>query len=276
MAMITIIRGGGDLASGVALRLHRAGLKLLVAELPQPLAVRRSVSFGEAVYTGKTEVEGVQAHCVSNLTAALAAIRAGHIAVMVDPHLQVLQGLHQNNTGMELAALVDARMAKRPPDLELQAAPFIVGLGPGFVAGENCHAVIETNRGHNLGRVLWQGSAEPDTGIPESVSSRRSERVLRSPADGILIAHAEIGDHLEPGQLVAEVAGAQILAPFKGVLRGLVHPGIHVAKNLKVGDVDPRDDPSYCALASDKSLAVGGGVLEAILGQPELRRRLWA
>jgi xanthine dehydrogenase accessory factor len=275
MAMITIIRGGGDLASGVALRLHRAGLKLLVAELPQPLAVRRSVSFAEAVYTGNTEVEGVQAQCVANLSAALGAIRAGHIAVMVDPHLQMLHNLRQNTTGMELAVLVDARMAKRPPDLDLQAAPLVVGLGPGFVAGENCHAVVETNRGHNLGRVLWQGSAEPDTGIPESMSYRRSERVLRAPADGVLMAHAEIGEHLEPGQLVAEVAGVQILAPFKGVLRGLVRPGIRVAKNLKIGDVDPRDDPSYCALVSDKSLAVGGGVLEAILGQPELRRGLW-
>jgi xanthine dehydrogenase accessory factor len=275
MAMITIIRGGGDLASGVAIRLHRAGLKLIVAELPQPLAVRRSVSFAEAVYAGKTEVEGVQACCVVNLSAALDVIRAGQIAVMVDPHLQMLNSLRQNNTDIELAVLVDARMAKRPPDLDLQAAPLVLGLGPGFVAGENCHAVVETNRGHNLGRVLWYGSAEPDTGIPESVSSRRSERVLRAPTDGVLIAHADIGDHLEPGQLVAKVAGVQILAPFKGVLRGLVHPGIQVAKNLKVGDVDPRDDLSYCTLVSDKSLAVGGGVLEAILSQPELRRGLW-
>jgi xanthine dehydrogenase accessory factor len=275
MAMITIIRGGGDLASGVAIRLHRAGFKLIMAELPHPLAVRRSVSFAEAVYAGETEVEGVQARCVADLSAALDVIKAGQIAVMVDPGLQILQSLHQNKAGMELAALVDGRMAKRPPDLGLQAAPLVIGLGPGFIAGENCHAVVETNRGHNLGRVFWYGSAAPDTGIPESVSSRRSERVLRAPADGVLMAHADIGNHLEPGQLVAEIAGGQILAPFKGVLRGLVHPGIQVLKHMKVGDVDPRDDPSYCTLISDKALAVGGGVLEAILAQPELRRGLW-
>ena len=275
MSMITIIRGGGDLASGVAIRLHRAGLRIIMAELPYPLAVRRSVSFSEAVYAGETEVEGVRARCVANLSAAWDVIQAGQIAVMVDPGLQILESLPQNMAGMELAALIDGRMAKRPPDLGLQAAPLIIGLGPGFVAGENCHAVVETNRGHNLGRVFWHGSAEPDTGIPESVSSRRSERVLRAPADGVLLAHADIGDHLEPGQLVAEIAGVPILAPFKGVLRGLVHPGIQVVKRMKVGDVDPRDDPSYCTSISDKAMAVGGGVLEAILTQLELRKGLW-
>jgi xanthine dehydrogenase accessory factor len=275
MPMITIIRGGGDLASGVAIRLHRAGLKIIMAELPSPLAVRRSVSFSEAVYAGETEVEGVRAHCVANLSDAADVIQAGQIAVMVDPGLQILESLPQTMAGMELAALIDGRMAKRPPDLDLQAAPLIIGLGPGFVAGENCHAVVETNRGHNLGRVFWHGSAEPDTGIPESVSSRRSERVLRAPADGVLLAHADIGDHLEPGQLVAEIAGVPIRAPFKGVLRGLVHPGIQVVKHMKVGDVDPRDDPSYCTSISDKAMAVGGGVLEAILAQPELRKGLW-
>lgn len=275
MAMITIIRGGGDLASGVAIRLHRAGIKIIVAELPNPLTVRRTVSFSEAVYAGETEVEGVRARCVANLSTALDVILAGQIAVMVDPNLQILQHLHRNIAGVELAALIDGRMAKRPPDIGLQAAPLVIGLGPGFVAGENCHAVVETNRGHNLGRVFWHGSAEPDTGIPESVSFRRSERVLRAPVDGTLLAHAHIGDHLEPGQLIAEIAGVPILAPFKGVLRGLVHPGNQVVKHMKVGDVDPRDDPTYCTLISDKALAVGGGVLEAILAQPELRRGLW-
>ena len=135
MPMITIIRGGGDLASGVAIRLHRAGLRIIMAELPYPLAVRRSVSFSEAVYAGETEVEGVRACCVANLSAAWDVIQAGQIAVMVDPGLQILESLPQNMAGMELAALIDGRMAKRPPDLDLQAAPLIIGLGPGFVAG---------------------------------------------------------------------------------------------------------------------------------------------
>jgi xanthine dehydrogenase accessory factor len=276
MTTFTLIRGGGDLASGVALRLHRAGLKLLITELPQPLVVRRLVSFAEAVYAGTVEVEGAQARCVADLSAALDLMQAGQIAVMVDPQLRALPDLREMDGRLELVALVDGRMTKRAPELSKETAPLVVGLGPGFVAGENCHAVVETNRGHNLGRVFWYGSAEADTGIPESVFSKRAQRVLRAPADGILVAHAEIGDHLEAGQLVAEVAGIPILAPFKGVLRGLAHPGMVVVKNLKIGDLDPRDDPSYCTLVSDKSLAVGGGVLEAILSQPELRRRLWS
>ncbi len=275
MAMITIIRGGGDIASGVALRLHRAGLKLIITELPQPLAVRRLVSFAEAVYAGVVEVEGVTARCVASMPAALEVIHNGQIAVLVDLHMQVLQSLGQSPGAPELGVLVDARMTKRPPEFGTEGAPLVIGLGPGFIAGENCHAVVETNRGHNLGRVFWQGSAEADTGIPESVSSRRSERVLRSPTDGILVAHAHIGDHLEQGQLVAEVGGVPIQAPFKGVLRGLAHPGIPVIMGLKVGDLDPRDDPAYCTMVSDKALAVGGGVLEAILSRPELRSRLW-
>jgi xanthine dehydrogenase accessory factor len=275
MTTFTIIRGGGDLASGVALRLHRAGLKILIAELHRPLAVRRLVSFAEAVYVGAVEVEGVKGRCAANFSAALDVMRAGQIAVMIDPQLQVLQTLSPMDGGAALRVLVDGRMTKRPPELGKEAAPFVIGLGPGFIAGENCHACVETNRGHNMGRVFWQGSAEADTGIPEGVSSRRSERVLRAPADGALVAYAQIGDHLEAGQLVAEVAGKPVLAPFKGVLRGLLHPDITVVKNLKIGDLDPRDDPSFCTLVSDKSLAVGGGVLEAILSQPEIRRGLW-
>jgi xanthine dehydrogenase accessory factor len=276
MTLFTIIRGGGDLASGVAVRLQRAGLSLLIAELPQPLAVRRLVSFGEAVYAGTIEVEGVPARCVENLSAALDLMQAGQIAVMVDPQLKILQDLHEMDRGWELGVLVDGRMTKRPPELGKEAAPLVIGLGPGFVAGENCHAGVETNRGHNLGRVFWHGATEADTGIPEGVAARRSERVLRAPAAGVLVAHAEIGERLEAGQLLAEVARIPVRAPFKGVLRGLLHPGIEVAKNLKIGDLDPRDDPSFCSLVSDKALAVGGGVLEAILSQPEIRRRLWS
>jgi xanthine dehydrogenase accessory factor len=148
-------------------------------------------------------------------------------------------------------------------------------MGPGFVAGQNCHAVIETHRGHCLGRVIWQGAPETDTGQPDAVVGRSSERVLRAPADGELVALAEIGDHLQAGQAVAQVAGLPVFAPFRGVLRGLIHPGLNVTRGLKIGDVDPRDDPRYCRLVSDKSLAVGGGVLEAILSLPALRPHLW-
>jgi xanthine dehydrogenase accessory factor len=160
------------------------------------------------------------------------------------------------------------------PYMPLAALHAGLGLGPGFVAGENCHAVVETQRGHTLGRVIWHGPASADTGIPEAVDRYRGERVLRSPADGILKAGAEIGQHIESGQVVAEVAGNPVVAPFKGVLRGLVYSGIPVLAGMKIGDLDPRDDPRFCFLISDKSLAVGGGVLEAVLSEPWMRKKL--
>lgn len=275
MASIILIRGGGDLASGVALRLYKAGFRLLITELPQPLVVRRLVSFAEAVYASQANVEGVQAQLVQNISQAFSVMEAGQVPVLVDPGAQVLRSFHSNGSGPNLGVLIDARMTKRPPEIGLDSAPLVIGLGPGFVAGENCHAVIETNRGHLLGRVIWEGGPESDTGIPESVAQHRSDRVLRAPAAGVLKALAEIGDHLEPGQPVASVNGQMVLAPFRGVLRGLVHAGLNVRPGEKIGDVDPRDDPRFCTLVSDKSLAVGGGVLEAILSRPEMRNLLW-
>jgi len=275
MASLILMRGGGDLASGVALRLHRAGFRLLITELTQPLVVRRLVSFAEAVYSGQANVEGVQARLVQNFKQALDMIEMGQLPVLVDPGAQALHAFQSNGTGPHLGVLIDARMTKRPPEIGMDAAPLFIGLGPGFVAGENCHAVIETNRGHLLGRVIWQGGPESDTGVPESVAQHRSDRVLRSPAAGALQALAEIGDHLDPGQTVATVNGQKVLAPFQGVLRGIVHSGLNVQPGAKIGDVDPRDDPRYCTLVSDKSLAVGGGVLEAILSRPEMRNLLW-
>jgi len=268
MPLKVLIRGGGDLASGVALRLHRAGISLLIAELPQPLVVRRLVSFAEAVYAGETRVEEVTARLAGDLAEAEALMEAGVIPVLVDPQATLLPQLGPQ-------VLVDARMTKRPPELGLEAAPLVIGLGPGFTAGENCHAVIETMRGHTLGRVIWQGSAIANTGIPGSIHRQKVDRVLRAPADGELIAHAHIGDLLKAGQAVAEVAGQELRAPFDGVLRGLLHPGLQVEKGFKIGDLDPRNEPSYCTLVSDKSLAIGGGVLEAILARPDLRAHLW-
>jgi len=266
--MIILVRGGGDLASGVALRLFRSGLKTVVTEIPRPLAVRRLVSFAEAVYRGEISVEGVTARLATNAEEALGILNSGCIPVLVDPQAESRQVLKP-------AVLVDARMRKRPPELGREAAPLVIGLGPGFSAGENCHAVIETNRGHNLGRVIWQGPAEADTGQPEAVGRRQGERVLRAPADGVLETRAEIGQLLEPGEEIARVNGRAILAPFRGVLRGLLHPGLEVTAGLKVGDLDPRADPLYCTLVSDKSLAVGGGVLEAVLSRADLRPLLW-
>jgi len=275
MTLFAYLRGGGDLASGVALRLQRAGIPVLVAELPQPLVLRRLVSFANAVFEGQTYVEEVLGKRVSDVDEALSVCRGGAIPVIIDPHADQLAVL-QTTIGMQTPLiLIDGRMTKRPPDLGIEAARFVIGLGPGFTAGKNCHAVVETNRGHTLGRVIWEGSPETDTGIPESVSEHSLGRVLRAPADGLLTAHTQIGEHVEPGQLIAEVAGLPVKAAFRGVLRGLVYSGLPVWEGLKIGDIDPRDDPSFCRLVSDKSLAIGGGVLEAILSRPDLRPILW-
>jgi xanthine dehydrogenase accessory factor len=165
-------------------------------------------------------------------------------------------------------------MTKRPPEIGVEAAEMVIGLGPGFIAGENCHAVIETIRGHDMGRVIWQGTAAKNTGVPEAVLKKQGERVLRAPASGELVAYAQIGDHLEQGAPVAEISGKTVPAPFKGVLRGLVHPGVLVTEGMKIGDLDPRDEHRYCVMISDKSLGIGGGVLEAILSSSDIRQKL--
>ena len=268
MPDLILIRGGGDLASGIAHRLHKSGLKVLIAELPQPLSVRRRVSFSEAVYDGEISIEGITGRYV-NPNQVPFSLENNEIPVLVDPDLKIL------HSQLPISILVDARLTKRPPDIGIESAKLVIGLGPGFTAAKNCHAVIETNRGHTLGRVYWEGSALADTGIPEQVLNYRAERVLRAPAEGELIAYGDIGDHFDKGETIAEVDGVQLLAPFVGSLRGLIRPGLIVKKGLKVGDLDPRDDPSYCTMISDKSLTLGGSVLEAILSRPELRKDLW-
>jgi len=263
-----IIRGGGDLATGVALRLHRVGLRVIITELSQPLVVRRSVAFAEAVYRGQHMVEDVTACLADSPDRALQILAAGDIPVLIDP---IAESRHYFNPFI----IIDARMTKRTPDLGMDAARFTVGLGPGFIAGENCHAAIETNRGHFLARVIWDGAPQANTKLPEAVDQHQADRVLRAPDDGVFQTFIEIGDHVEIGDLIAEVAGRQITAPFSGRLRGLLHTGLPVRKGLKVGDVDPRDDTRYVNMVSEKALALGGGVLEAILSQSDLRANLW-
>ncbi len=251
--MNILIRGGGDIATGVALRLHRSGYRVFITELSQPLAVRRTVSLSEAVYEGQWTVEGVTAQFAGSIPQALDFSEKGLIPVLVAPEL--------DNVTLPYSVLVDARLAKSSASYSIPDQKLIIGLGPGFTAGMNCHAVIETNRGHTLGRVFWNGSAQNDTANPEG----DPRRVLRSPADGVTTASVEIGHHVEEGQLLATVGEVQVFSPFTGIVRGLIRPGIYVSKGLKIGDIDSRDDPSLCRLVSDKALAVGGGVLEAIL-----------
>jgi len=271
MPAIILIRGGGDLASGVAMRLYRVGLSVVIAELAQPLAVRRLVSFAEAIYTGETTVEGVTGRRVSDPGDSLKVLQQlakGRIPVLIDPEAKSAQLLHPT-------VIVDARMTKQPPEPLRHSARLYIGLGPGFVAGVSCHAVIETNRGHRLGRVIWEGAAQNDTGIPAEMRGYSGERALRAPAEGKVTGLATIGDRIQEGQPVAQVADIPVLAPFSGILRGLIHPERPVTAGMKIGDVDPRDDPAICGLVSEKSLAIGGGVLEAILSRAEVRQNLW-
>lgn len=265
---IIILRGGGDLATGVALRCFRAGFRILLTEIHQPLAVRRTVAFAEAVYAGSIKVEEVTGRRVDSLDEIGAAWEANEIPVLSDPDCSIRYQLPPT-------VLIDARMTKRTPDVGREAAELVIGLGPGFSAGVNCHAAIETNRGHFLGRVIWDGQAQADSGIPEGVANHQLDRVIRAPSQGMLTAKAEIGDILEPGQSIAQVGDDRLIAPFRGLLRGLIHPGILVQAGMKIGDLDPRCDPRYTQYVSEKSLAIGGGVLEAILSQPELRRRVF-
>jgi xanthine dehydrogenase accessory factor len=261
---LIVLRGGGDLASGVALRLYRVGFPVLIIELPQPLAVRRTVSFAEAVFEGEWTVEGVKARAVSPDQLQV-ALEAGEIPVLIDPNANVLANAFL--TSPQSTIVIDGRLLKHEPD-PLPTRPLLhIGLGPGFVAGENCDAVIETRRSHTLGRVYWSGASQSDSGQPDG--DRR--RVLRAPAEGMVIPHAKIGEHVAEGQFIAELGSPEgnqpILSPFDGMLRGLLHDGISVPKGMKIGDVDPRDDASMCWLVSDKALSIGGGVLEAVLSK---------
>lgn len=274
MNVLVLIRGAGDLASGVALRLRRSGFSVIMTELHQPLVVRRMVSFAEAIYQREFEVEGEIAQRIEAFEDVHKVLSVGKIPLVVDPDGEVVDWLREETCERMAYVLVDARMTKKKPERSLEQADLVIGLGPGFTAGQDCHAVIETNRGHFLGRVIWDGCAQSDTGTPESVGNHSVERVLRSPTDGILKNLATIGDHISMGQTVAMVNGYPINAPFTGVLRGLLYPGLMVTSGMKIGDLDPRDDSRYCWLVSDKSLAVGGGVLEAILASPDVRRML--
>ena len=253
-----LIKGAGDLATGVAARLWRSGFPVVMTELPQPLTIRRTVAFAEAVYAGEVKVEEITARRVSDVADVESAWQA-HV-------IPVLTGCHEDCVAaVKPAVLVDAILSKRNIGTRLADAPFVVGLGPGFTASQDVHAVVETNRGHYLGRVLWSGSAQPDTGVPGDIAGYSRERVIYAPADGEFQHRLNIGAVVNAGDVVGRVGHAPVPAPIAGVLRGLIHDGVLVQAGLKIGDVDPRAAPDHCCTISDKALAIGGGVLEAIL-----------
>ncbi len=257
--MLIYIRGAGDLASGIAVRLYRAGLSIVMSELPVPSSVRRSVCFSEAIRLGEASVEGISAKRAETAEEARAVLAEGSIAVLPDPEGYICRSLQPN-------AEVDAILAKRNIGTKMTDAPVVIGVGPGFTAGVDCHAVIETKRGHTLGRALYTGSAIPNTGIPGNIGGFTTERVLRASQDGIFHPERTFGDLVKKGEQVANVDGMPVYAEIDGMIRGMLQDGIFVSKGMKSGDIDPRGRAADYTTVSDKALAVGGGVLEAILG----------
>lgn len=251
------IKGAGDLGTGVAIRLVEAGFPLIMTEIAKPRMVRRAVSFGDAVYQGHRSVLGIEAVLCSDLFQVQSTMQAGAIPVVVDPEFELAARLSPK-------IIVDARMAKRYEPHYIDDDLLIIGLGPGFVAGENCHAVIETNRGSALGSIIWQGKAEEDTKIPSEVLGLDRERVYLAQSDGVFTALAEIGEILDVGKPIGKVDETVIPNRFKGVLRGCLHSGLTISLGEKLADVDPRLDPSLAFTPSDKALCVGDAVVRAV------------
>lgn len=253
-----LIRGAGEQASGIAHRLFRSHLRVALTEIPEPLAVRRTVSFCEAVWDGECVVEGVRAVKVADASGLDAALDRGVIPVLVDPALSCVDL-------WEPHVVIDATIAKRNLGTSRDMAQLVIGFGPGFTAGLDVDVVIETNRGHNLGRLIFEGCAEPNTGIPGTTEGYSVERVLRAPCDGVFDLVRDIGRVVRAGETVAYVDGVAINAQIEGLVRGMIRGGARVHKGLKVGDIDPRGRSVDCSTISDKARALGGAALEAIL-----------
>ena len=256
--MLVLIKGAGDLATGTAVRLHRAGFPVVMTDIAQPTAVRRTVAFSQCIYDGVAEVEGITARRAANGEEASAILAAGEIPVLVDPEARNLDEL-------PFGAVVDAILAKRNLGTSLTDAPIVLALGPGFTAGVDCHGVVETMRGHDLGRLILEGSAIPNTGVPGDVGGYTRERIIRAPADGPFEPVAQIGQKVELGDVVAKVNGVPVAAQLTGIVRGMLPAGIPVTKGMKSGDIDPRCEVRHCFTVSDKARAIGGGVLEGLL-----------
>jgi len=257
--VIVSIKGAGEMASGVAWRLWQANIRrIFLLEIPRPMAVRRRVSFCETIYEGAFSVDGVPAVRVENASETYRAWEQGKLAVAVDPHWTLIRQ-------MQPQIVIDAIIAKMNLGTSLNEAPLVIGLGPGFQAGVDVHMVVETNRGHNLGRILLAGSAEANTGVPGDIGGYAQERVLRAPCSGVFTTGAEIGLSVRQGERIGAVNGKPVAAGIAGVIRGLLRDGTAIEQGVKLGDIDPRSEVGYCSTVSDKALAIGGAALEAIL-----------
>ncbi|MEA4913132.1 MAG: selenium-dependent molybdenum cofactor biosynthesis protein YqeB [Christensenella sp.] len=266
--MIIWVRGAGDIATGVAFRLYQSGFSVVMSDLQRPTSIRRTICFSEAIINGETKVEHIVARFAADANEAREILARKEIAVLADPSGEIARQLNP-------VAVIDAILAKRNLGTKIDDAEIVVGVGPGFTAGVDCHAVVETMRGHTLGRVYYSGSALPDTGIPGSIAGFTLERLLRAPRAGIFRGVKKIGDVVQAGDICAYVDDEPVTTRIKGVLRGLLPDGIEVYEGMKSGDVDPRCEVSHCFMVSDKALAVGGGVLEAVLNGLAQRGYSW-
>jgi xanthine dehydrogenase accessory factor len=256
--LLVLVRGGGEMATGVAHTLWLAHLGVWMTEIPHPLAVRREVSFCEAIYEGQKRVEGVVAKYVQTADEIHHIWKEGMIPLLIDPEATSRDILKPH-------VLVDAIVAKKNLGTKITDAPLVIGLGPGFTAGHDVHVVIETQRGHDLARLIFDGTAEPNTGIPGEISGFSEERVLRTAAKGVFKAHKKIGEQVKAAEVVATVGDSPVKARIGGVLRGILRDGTPVGEMMKVGDIDPRGKRAYCYSISDKARAIAGGVLNTIL-----------
>ena len=257
--LIIGVKGAGEQATGTAWRLFKSNFhKIFMMEIEAPLAIRRHVSFSEAVFDGSKKVEAVEAQLIKDSQMVYQVWKEGKIAVMVDPLGKTIRHLKPH-------VLIDATIAKKNLGTSMEDAPLVIGMGPGFVAGKNVHTVVETHRGHHLGRIKETGHAQPDTGIPGSIGGFSRERLLRAPCSGRFNSSFEIGSLINVDDIVGYVENIPVKAEIPGVIRGLIRPGTQVRKGLKIGDIDPRGEVSFCNTISEKSRAIAGGVIEAIL-----------
>lgn len=258
-----LVRGAGDLASGTILRLHRCGFKVVVTECSEPSAIRRLAAFCPAVWNGIATVEGVTCRRITGPEEAEAVSAAGEIPLLVDEYCQCADIFRP-------AAVIDGILAKENLGTSRKMAPITIGLGPGFTAGEKVDCVVETKRGHHLGRVIHEGSAIANTGIPGNIGGYTHQRVIHAPDSGKMrfVPGVDIGSMVTQGQIIGFVGETAVNATIDGVLRGLIREGYPVTKGLKIADIDPRkEQAAYCDTVSDKARAIAGGVLEALLAE---------
>ncbi|MDO5048098.1 MAG: selenium-dependent molybdenum cofactor biosynthesis protein YqeB [Anaerococcus sp.] len=261
---LVIFRGGGDIATGSIQKIYRAGFRVLVLEKDKPLCIRRYVSCAQAMFDGYREIEDLKVRKVSDEKGIFLAFDQGEIPIINDQDGQYIKKLKP-------LAVIDGILAKKNLGTTRDMAPITIGLGPGFYAGVDVDVVIETKRGHDLARLIFEGPASPNTGIPGNIMGYTSQRILRAPADGPIRVIKDIGDEVEEGEVLAEVSGKPVLAGLSGMVRGMIGQGTFVSKRLKIGDVDPRIIKENAITISDKARAIGGGSLEALL---ILKRRL--